>query len=82
MWCIQTFGIRGKFNIFSSISCLFLRCRGPKAIAKLDGGSDFPQGSTTDHMNSELWKEDCTKYSCIVFPLPDLLAIDRDAQLN
>ena len=30
--------------MFPSISCLFLCCRGPKSIAKLDGGPwpDFP----------------------------------------
>jgi len=29
--------LRGQFNMFSSISRLFLRLRGPKSIAKVDG---------------------------------------------
>ena len=43
--------LRGQFNMFPSISCLFLCQRGPKPISKLDVGPwpDLPPfGSATD----------------------------------
>jgi len=38
MWQIETFSWGEKFNMFTSISCLFLHWRGPASIPKLDGG--------------------------------------------
>src|SRR6218665_2892008 len=39
---------RGKFNMFHSISRLFLRWRGPKSITKVDGAwPDLPSASAT-----------------------------------
>ena len=54
--------------MFPSISHLFLCWRGPKSIAKLDGGHGriFPLGSSTVHGMDPF--HDSTDVDCALFP--------------
>ena len=53
-WRIQTFGYIGDNLMFPSISRLFLRCRGPNSIAKLDGSmagfSTLPESAAANEI--------------------------------